>query len=66
MASQRASWWQRLMFKTPLYKRGPCGNFHWFADERCYCRVGEHCIGDSPWAWNGGVYNFKTGKEERP
>lgn len=61
-----APWWKRQLFKTFLYKKGPCGNFHWFRDERCYCRVGEHCVGLGPWAWNGGVYNFKTGEEEKP
>lgn len=59
MASEFAPWWKRLLFKTPLYKRGPiCGNYHKRTDRYCYCCVGEHS-GD----WHGGVYDFKTGKE---
>ena len=35
-----SSWWKRkIWYKTPLYKRQACGNFHWFLDALCYCTV---------------------------
>jgi hypothetical protein len=58
MASSFAPWWKRLLFRTPLYKRGPCQNYHFRTDKFCFCRVNEHC-GD----WNGGIYSFETGQE---
>ncbi len=58
MSSSHAPKWRRFLHKTPLFKKCPDGNYHWFFDKHCFCRVNEHC-GD----WHGGIYDFKTKQE---
>lgn len=55
MSSARSTWFERnILFKTPLYKKQECGNFHWFRDRLCYCQHHE----------NGhGIVDLKTGEE---
>lgn len=41
MMSTYAPWWKRkILFRTPLYRRQACGNFHWFLDRLCHCEIG--------------------------
>ena len=57
MASGRASWVKRhLLFRTPFYKLGPCGNYHPRLARLCYCRVNEFTGG-----WHGTIYSFREG-----
>lgn len=58
MASGFTPKWKRPFLKTPFYKKCPAGNYHFFTDKYCTCRVNEHC-GE----WNGGVFVFKTNQE---
>ena len=52
--------WVRLLliFAPGLFKKCPAGFHHWFRDKYCYCRCGD-ITGD----WDGGIYEFETGKE---
>jgi len=60
--SGRASWIKRKpLFRTPFYKRGPCGNYHRRWDRFCFCRVNEFS-GD----WSGGIYDFRTKRPYLP
>lgn len=59
MSSGYAPLWKRLLFKTPLYKKGLiCGNYHFITDRFCYC-----CMNEYSENWNGGVYDFYAKKE---
>jgi len=59
MASGYAPWFKRkILFRTPLYKRCPGGNYHFFRDTHCFCRVNEYTSD-----WHGGIYLFETGEE---
>ena len=59
MASKRSSWWQRILFRTPLYRRGKyCANYHPIWEQLCYCCVDEHGGG-----FNGGVYDLRNDRE---
>lgn len=58
MAGAYAPWWKRLLHRTLLFRRGPCGNQHWRWHRYCYCRVNEHGGG-----WDGGIADMRTGEE---
>lgn len=64
MSSGYSPWiYRHFFYKIPgLFKRCPDGNYHFFWDRLCFCRVGEH-VGNE---WHGGIYDFKTGEEYHP
>lgn len=38
MASNKTTWFQRkILFKTPLYVQGACGNYHKVWEHHCRC-----------------------------
>jgi hypothetical protein len=58
MASMRPSLFFRLKIKLLpfLYKKCPAGNYHFFTDTLCFCRVNEYS-----YDWNGQVLDMITG-----
>ncbi len=58
MASSYSPIWKRWLYKTPLCKKCPGGNYHFFTDTHCFCRVNEYHEN-----WHGGIYLFETGEE---
>ena len=59
MSSGYTPWYRKIFHKIPgLFKKCPEGNYHWFWDRLCFCRLGEHCDD-----WHGGIYDFKFKRE---
>lgn len=62
MSSGYAPWWRRILYHVPfLFKKCPEGNYHWFWDRLCFCRLNQ-CCGD----FHGGVWDMKLKKEYQP
>ncbi len=60
MASKHSGYIRRFLHKaTPfLFKECMAGNYHWWWEQMCWCRIGEYTDD-----WHGGVYVFKPCQE---
>jgi hypothetical protein len=61
MAIMKSNWFFSLKVKLLpfLYKKCPAGNYHFFTDKLCFCRVNEYSVN-----WNGGILDMTTGLEQ--
>lgn len=61
MSSGYSPWiYRKILYRIPgLFKVCPGGNYHWFFDRLCFCRLGDHIALE----WHGGIYDLKTGQE---
>ena len=59
MASCYTLWHRKLLHNIPgLFKKCPEGNYHWFWDRLCFCRLGEHSSDH-----HGGLWDLKLKQE---
>lgn len=66
MSSGYSPWiYRHILYKVPfLFKVCPDGNYHWWRDDYCWCRLNEHIVASKPEdCWHGGIYEFATGEE---